>query len=147
MVVTFKYLRLLFIISPVFIFHPPSFLTLLPSPPGPAISRISLHSPATFAFLNEISRSLSLLLVILSSISSNEACIRVNSLKKKKKKGLFISIINDGVARTTNNGPGNNYIRVSLNLSYLWMNGISFVVNLSRRCIFIVETFRLKNSG
>lgn len=145
MVVTFKYLRLLFIISPVFIFHPPSFLTLLPSPP--AISRISLHSPATFAFLNEISRSLSLLLVILSSISSNEACIRVNSLKKKKKKGLFISIINDGVARTTNNGPGNNYIRVSLNLSYLWMNGISFVVNLSRRCIFIVETFRLKNSG
>lgn len=68
-------------------------------------------------------------------------------IEKKKKKGLFISIINDGVARTTNNGPGNNYIRVSLNLSYLWMNGISFAVNLSRRCIFIVETFRLKNSG
>lgn len=75
--------------------------------------------------------------MILSSISSNEACIRVNSLKKKKK-GLFISIINDGVARTTNNGPGNNYTRVFVK-SVVFVDERDFVHQ--GRCEFVSSLY------
>lgn len=124
----FKYLRPVFIISPVFIpSHPFPFLPL-PSPPAISLSRIRfIHRE----LLHSSMKSRSFSLVILFPIIDTDIYIHVNSLKKCC---LFISIINDG---TINNELRNNYTCL-LNLSYLWTVQRDFV-----RCQFVfLETFR-----
>lgn len=124
----FKYLRPVFIISPVFIpSHPFPFLPLLS--PHFSFSH-PLYSPGTFTFFNEI--TLLLARDFIPDYRYRYIYIRVNSLKKCC---LFISIINDG---TINNELRNNYTCL-LNL-YLWTVQRDFV-----RCQFVfLETFRWK---
>lgn len=122
----FKYLRPVFIISPVFIpSHPFPFLPLLS--PHFSFSH-PLYSPGTFTFFNEI--TLLLARDFIPDYRYRYIYIRVNSLKKCC---LFISIINDG---TINNELRNNYTCL-LNLSYLWTVQRDFV-----RCQFVfLKTF------
>lgn len=116
-IVTSKYLRLLFIISPVFIPSPFSFLTLPLLSIAISLSRIRfIHRQLLHSSMK--SRSF----VILFSISIYKLYIRVNSLKKvfiyfdnkrwndkqRASKQLYVfvkSVFVDGAARFRSPGP------------------------------------------
>lgn len=136
MVVTFKYLRLLFIISPVFIFHPPSFLTLPLVPPF--LASRSTRRQLSRSSMKNITFSLSLFLARDFIFDIEQRSVYSCKFIEKKKKGLFISIINDGVARTTNNGPGNNYTRVFVK-SVVFVDERDFVHQ--GRCEFVSSLY------